>query len=1130
MNNTVSNNFNIIAEKLDKLRRDWSWFILAKGMLRVLTLISVIVFILIICEGFRYFNTSIRRDIYFFTIGFSGIFLLTPIILALMVRFNRMASYSNHRLSILIGEEYPDIGDRLVNVLQLHEMAVKKEAGYSLELVNHSIRTIADRVQSYSFGVLVPWRKFKVYLLRYVAIFLVIIFLCIYNFSFFRQSFIRLTHPEVEFSIPKPFTIVSTTGSFGVFGGDSVDVAFHCEGDYPDEIQFDAAYPDFIKNGTGIVDDSGNVIVHFGPVRNTIYYEAFVQNRSVFKPWKRISSGVDTIFVTDRPEILHVKTRIEFPAYTRLDPKIQESNTSELTIYPGSDLYLNLLSNKMLKTASIRFKSGKTTNLTISGKTAAGKFIIHDNDEFQITVSDDNDVTNINPINYRIRLIPDAYPVCQLISPDMDIELTESMEIPLGIRISDDFGFQKALIQYRLIKRYDPDRQTEESIEFPLPDKQLTLQELYYVWNVGELNLSPEDIVEYKVSVYDNDPINGPKAATSRILRARFPSLNDLFADVNEQRDQIAGEGEEILNNLESSKEILEEISRELLKDPKLNWEQKNQLEKEIQKTKEAGEKLAKMADQLDEIIQKSRDNQLFDEETISKFAKLQDAFRDVMTPELREAMNKLQQALEKMDSSEIKKALDQFRTNRDQFAKELDRMIKLLQRVKIEQSVGEIVRRFEDMVKRQENINSELDKTSESNEPKFDQLAGEEKSVVRDSEIALDLMERTRDEMSDFPLMPSEQLESLIQEMKKSGLMDELKQAQKSLSKANKQQAQQSTRSAQQQLHDFLNKMMQFQSEFNKRTMDEVMSDFRNVIFKTMQLSQDQEKLSQVIKHTPRQSERLLDVAVNQQQLQRNLIKIIDELIALSNKTFGLSPRVGKGFGQASAAMNDAVRQMEERSPASATKSAQQATAAINQSALELINSMNSLQSSGSASGFENYLQQLQKMAGQQQGINDETQMISLGQAGQQAALQRLAARQQQLRNSLEQLQNEISESTKQSGDLSGIAKDMDDVIKDLQENRVLRKTLERQQRILSRLLDAQKSLRTQDFKRERKSKTGEELVRESPDQLPADLGERRSLLQENLEKALKEGYTREYEEIIRQYFELLSKESDRK
>jgi len=116
---------------------------------------------------------------------------------------------------------------------------------------------------------------------------------------------------------------------------------------------------------------------------------------------------------------------------------------------------------------------------------------------------------------------------------------------------------------------------------------------------------------------------------------------------------------------------------------------------------------------------------------------------------------------------------------------------------------------------------------------------------------------------------------------------------------------------------------------------------------------------------------------------------------------------------------------------------------------------------------------------------------------------------------------------STKQSGDLGGVAKDMEEVIKDLQNNQVLRRTLERQQRILSRLLDAQKSLRTQDFKEERQSKTGEQIVRISPDGLPADLGERHTLLRENLEKALRDGYSKEYESLIRRYFEELSQET---
>ncbi|MDO9548041.1 MAG: hypothetical protein Q7J65_03640, partial [Candidatus Marinimicrobia bacterium] len=265
-------------------------------------------------------------------------------------------------------------------------------------------------------------------------------------------------------------------------------------------------------------------------------------------------------------------------------------------------------------------------------------------------------------------------------------------------------------------------------------------------------------------------------------------------------------------------------------------------------------------------------------------------------------------------------------------------------------------------------------------------------------------------------------------------------------------------------------------------------------------------------------------------QQIRQNLASVIGELIELSNKTFGLSPKAGKGFGQAAAAMSNAIQQMEERNTSAASNSASQATAAINLTALNLINSMNELQQSGAASGFEKYMEQLQQMAGQQQGINDETQMLGMGQNGQQQALQRLAARQQQLRKSLEDLQNELAGSSGQSGDLGGIAKDMDDVIKDLQQNRVLRKTLERQQRILSRLLDAQKSLRTQDFKKERKSVTGADVYRESPGELPADLGERRTVLRENLEQALKEGYSREYEELIRQYFELISTEANEK
>ena len=99
--------------------------------------------------------------------------------------------------------------------------------------------------------------------------------------------------------------------------------------------------------------------------------------------------------------------------------------------------------------------------------------------------------------------------------------------------------------------------------------------------------------------------------------------------------------------------------------------------------------------------------------------------------------------------------------------------------------------------------------------------------------------------------------------------------------------------------------------------------------------------------------------------------------------------------------------------------------------------------------------------------------------------------------------------------------------MIRDLQNNQLLRRTFERQQRILSRLLDAQKSLRTQDYKEERQSRTGEDIIRISPGHLPGSLGERQSVLQQNLERALRDGYSRDNENVIRRYFEELRQEN---
>jgi len=1119
----------LIDRKIHTLRRAFARHELQFGLLRVLTLILAATFLIVVVEGFRYFDGNVRRDIVFFLAAFSLIFLCVPFIWNRQIIKRKISAYDDYHLARMIGDDQPDVRDDLLNALQLKASLAQMTSGYSTALVEKALESVANKIESRDFSHIVPVAESrKAARLLEICLFCMALLIA-FRPDYFRESAGRLLHPGREYAVELPFTVNSTRASFDVLGGDSVTVGFQCAGRFPDYLTLNLQYPDYVQEEILPVDSSGGCTYRINNLRHDIIYSAYFQNHSPFKPWKRIGSHPDTIRVVNRPEILQVKTRFSFPEYTGQPAQTQTNNATEFNLLAGTKFYFEARASKAIRNAHLRFRSGPILALNVSGDRAAGEFTVRNDDQFEIIVADEQQVTNLSPIKYRLRVTPDAFPSITLLSPQNDLDLTADMEIPLGIRISDDFGFSRAAIRYRLIKKYTDYQANEAEAVFPLARPQVTLHELDYAWNFGDLGLGPEDAVEFRVEIYDNDVLGGPKKAATASMVARFPSLNELFTEVNDQQDEITDDASKVLERLENTKKVLEEVSRELLKKPELKWEQKKQLEEEVKKTREAAEKISQLGDQLDNLIEKSRDNQLFNAETLEKLSQVQEAFQDIMTPEMREALDKLQSAIDKMDAQEVQKALTNFKTTQEQFSQELDRLLKIFRRIRIEQNVDELVRRFNDLAERQQQVNSELEKAPASDQQKMDELAQTENAIKKDTEIAQDLMQKTAQDMAEFPMMPNAEMQQLIEKMQAMQLPLEQKQATAAMRKGNKSQAGQAGRKSQQDLESLQAQMEQFRTELKQRNMADVMADFRRILNKTMQLSRTQEELSQTIRNTPRQSDQIMDVAVEQNQAQQNLARLIKDLIDLSGKTFGVTPRIGKNLGQAATNMRNSVSEMEDRNPAQAARSAEQATASLNMTALELMGAMQQLQASGSSTGFESYLQQLQKMAGQQQGLNDDTQMLGLGsQGGDQYTMQQMAARQQQIRQSLQQLQDQMQPGdNRQSGDLGGIAKDMDEVIKDLQNNQVLRRTIERQQRILSRLLDAQKSLRTQDYKEERQSKTGAEIVRISPDGLPANRGEHRTLLQENLEKALRDGYSKEYEDLIRHYFEQLSRET---
>jgi hypothetical protein len=303
-----------------------------------------------------------------------------------------------------------------------------------------------------------------------------------------------------------------------------------------------------------------------------------------------------------------------------------------------------------------------------------------------------------------------------------------------------------------------------------------------------------------------------------------------------------------------------------------------------------------------------------------------------------------------------------------------------------------------------------------------------------------------------------------------------------------------------------------------------QIVDALRQVLQDLLVVSKRQEALKSATGSLQPQSAEFRGQAQEQMEALQDLSTIIDRMQGLANKTFGISPEMGKSLGDAMRQMAEALQSLDQRNGTAAAQQQQSAMAALNEAALQVQNSVNAMMQSGAGGmGMAGFLQRLQQMGARQQGINQETRGLSQQQLAEMA---RLAGEQGAVRKSLEQLTREAAASgdlSKLLGDLRSVAKEMRDVQTDMAQGEVNPETVRKQERILSRLLDSQRSAEERDVEKRRKAESGQNVLRPAPGPIDLSTQEGKNRLRRDLLRALEEGYAREYEELIRKYFEIL-------
>ncbi len=1093
------------------------------------SILLIIFFLGIGYESIFYLSSSIRLFI-LKTLLVSGLLIILFVfIINVLIEQNKIKRYSWSKLARSAGKLAFPKSDVVINAFQLEKSNSPIESN---SLSNSYIDGISKKLNRLNLKKLFPTRLAEFWKVINLLILSLGIIMIVLSWNSTSNAMIRWGHPYHEFEVPKPFYIEGITRNIHLLGGESSPLNFKAFGQVPDSLYLELIAS---SNDTSILyimnrDSNGLYTYEVEDVYEDYRYRAYSPAEYFWQAWDKIITPYYYISVTDRPIMEEFTIKISPPNYSGLPISIQKANQSDVNALIGSSIRIDLKSNRKLKNGYLSLNEQKTP-LKIKGKRAAGGFIFKEDALLKILLEDHRGVTNQNPIPYHLQTIPDLKPEMSVIQPQPILELGTEQQIPIQIKIEDDFGFSTLQIGYEIKRPSYIENQSQISI-FPIyiSDPRILSQEIKSIWKLNKYNLMPEDEVHYHFELYDNDKVSGPKKSISNTYIARLPSLGDLFASIEEKEDKMVDDLIMRSNEIDKIQDQLKNLKLEMLKSDKVDWAQKKQIEETLSKIQKETEALKNIAESMEAINKAAEKHELFSDELMLKLSELRELVNEILDPELMTDLDEIKKALDRMNTKDLMKAMENLSSNLDNIEQQLDRFLDIFKRIKAEQKLNETVQRLDKLVEQQEQTNDKIqDLNSKSDKNLLEQLRFDEKRNSNEYSNIREIMEDAAKAMDEFDKESSQALEDLASSRTANETESLINQTIRQLQKNRKERAKQKSASALENMKNIQSEMNEIKNQFEKKTTQEMALKFQNIFKNLLELSKNQESLEKITRSIPRNSQRLGEMAGKQQFIQDQLTKIVSEIIELSKETFAVTPKIGQGMGMANNHMEEAKKRLAERNGRGAANNQKSAMEGLNSAILAVSQSMDQMQLTGSASGFEQFLKRMQQMSDQQQGINNESMQLALGQLSssiKEGLMGRLLSQQQQVQKSLQQLMNESKKSGKGGlGDMQGISKEIEDVINDFQKRRYNQQTKERQQRILSRMLDSQKSMTQRGFKEERKAETANEIIYEGPSGLPLDYGQRRNLAMEALNQSLKAGYSRDYQTMIRRYFNSLSK-----
>lgn len=667
-----------------------------------------------------------------------------------------------------------------------------------------------------------------------------------------------------------------------------------------------------------------------------------------------------------------------------------------------------------------------------------------------------------------VRVVADSAPRVEIPVPGADTVMPVNLALPLVIDARDDHGVTQLVLESRKVSRLgQAEAVVRETIALPAGTADRAI--VPHVLHLEQRGLAPGDSVRFSVLARDNAP--APHVTRSREFVIRLETLSQLRAEQRRTTAQVAA----TLDSLAKLGKKLERSAEDLAnqkargqqqqdgsQQESLTFDEARKAEAIVAQQQEMEEKAQQLKDAIDQLRKGAEAAGTADSAWQKQLGDIQKQLDRAMSPDLRKKLEELQQALKELNPERAQEALKDLAKAQQELREALERSKELFRRAALEGDLQNLSQESKELAKEQQKWSEQVQQADSG------KAAAQEQQLAERADSLASALEEVGKELA--PEGKQEAMAQAAQQAKQAS--QKMKQAAKSARQGQKQQAKQEGEQAAEEMKPLADELDAAKKKQQEEWREEVVKALDRALAESSRLTERELGVQQQLRRAPTAASRNAQAAV-----EEGTAKLLEQLRLVAGKNALVSPQILVALATAQKAMGAAREAIStaNANPREASDRAGEAIDALNVAAYQMLRSRGNVNGSESGSGMAEAMQQMAKMAQQQGQLGQQAAgmlpQAGGGQIGQQ--LKQLGQQQRQLAEQLEKMRGQ--------GNMPGagaMAEEAKELARTLEGQRLDRETVERQERLFKRMLDAGRSLQGQekDEKKERESTTAKD------------------------------------------------------